>query len=159
MTASVAVDFNQCVDRRLVHRASNASVFLTSIREQNPGVWRVGVQVPRWASGSGAEHRPVPLIHGVEVLRQCGIAVTHTGYGVPLGYGFTIQNIDFTWRGSAGKFPMFGPFEASAYIEVADRYERRGITTGLRLRFSMYSSEGVMSAEGGGLLRCLTPDQ
>lgn len=159
MSVNVAIDFNQCVDRRLVHRSANASVFLTSIRRHPSLLWKLGVQLPRYAAAVGTERQHVPLVYGAEVLRQCGIALTHTGYDIPLEYAFTIQDIDFTWRdGIVAKFPMFGPFEGTATAEVTEHYERRGVTAGLRLRFTLHSPDGP-AAEGGGFLRCFTPQQ
>lgn len=151
--------FNQSVDRRLVHRSSVASVFLTSVRQCADNEWVFGVQVPRvWDSSSRSRASSVPLTYGTEVLRQSGLAVTHTGFAVPLDYAFTIQEISFAWTSTAPSYPLFGPYEAAARMVVVDHVVRRGETSGLRLEFSLLEGDHAV-AHGGGLLRCLPRDQ
>ncbi|MBO9556715.1 AfsA-related hotdog domain-containing protein [Cellulomonas sp.] len=151
--------FDRSVDRRLVHRSSIAGVFLTSVRRQTADVWTLGVQVPRpWPVPPRRHPTTVPLTHGVEVLRQCGLAVAHSGLDIPLDHAFTIQQISFGWSGPAPRYPDFGPYEATARMQLVERLVRRGTTTGLRLAFRLTAATHEV-AVGGGVLRCLPRHQ
>lgn len=95
---------------------------------------------------------------GVEVLRQCGLALAHVGFSVPMDYAFTIQEIAFAWVDNAPTYPDFGPLEAIAQVHVLDHQVRRDETSGLRLQFSL-AVQSQLVATGGGLLRCFSRSQ
>lgn len=157
MSDAAVASFDRGLDRRLVHRTSNASVFLTDVWRKGPASWTLGVQVPRPPFVGQTAVSDVPLPFGVEVLRQCGLAVAHRGYDVPLGHAFTIQDISFAWtRGAAAAYPEYGPFEVLAHLDVIEHLQRREETSGLRVRCRLESDRGVV-ADGGGLLRCMSP--
>lgn len=160
MTDTPTATFDQTVNRRIVHRASNASVLLTSIHRLRSDTWLAGAQIPRARLlGRHSTGRAVPLLFGVEVLRQCGLAVAHAGLGVPLGHSFTMSDLSFAWSGDGvPEYPAFGPIEAEARVEATDVIHRRGEITGIRLRLNLRAEDRDL-AEGGGLLRCLTPAQ
>ncbi|MEU3771901.1 ScbA/BarX family gamma-butyrolactone biosynthesis protein [Streptomyces sp. NPDC032472] len=90
------LSFDQTVPRSLVHRASVAEVFLTDARRVGPGVFRVAAQWPRghglYRPTAEGLHDPVLV---AETIRQAGIYLSHTYYGVPLDHRFVIRDLAF----------------------------------------------------------------
>ena len=73
----------------------------------------------------------------VEVVRQVGLVVSHLGYGIPLDFAFTIQEIEAVWFDAAPQFPTFGPLEMLVTVVVSSVSERKGVTSGMTMNVTL----------------------
>ncbi|WP_079248705.1 ScbA/BarX family gamma-butyrolactone biosynthesis protein [Streptomyces sp. MJM1172] len=85
------------VPREYVHRSSVAEVFLTGYKRIDDNVFLIGGQWPRahtfFTSVDGRSHDPV---QAAETLRQAGLLLCHSEYGVPLKHKMLLWTLDFT---------------------------------------------------------------
>lgn len=156
---SEVLSFDATIDRRAVHRTSNASVFLTSICPAPSGGWELGVQVPPPWLAVRRRTRSVPFLYMCEVLRQCGLAVAHLQLDVPLSYAFTMEDFHLRWDRGQVHYPEYGPFECRATVIVVDIALRRGIASHVTVNVNLFAADGTRFASGGGRLRCTTAQQ
>lgn len=85
------------VPRLAVHRAAIAEVFLTSLTPTaDPDRYLIGAQWPRAHTfyGPDTEGRHDVMIVP-ESLRQSGLLIAHSCYGVPLGHSFVMCDMHF----------------------------------------------------------------
>ncbi|MFF7994378.1 ScbA/BarX family gamma-butyrolactone biosynthesis protein [Kitasatospora xanthocidica] len=87
------------VAKEYVHRACHAEVFLTGSEQLNETTFAVSAQWPRahtfFSTPDGARHDP---IQAAETIRQVGLYLAHTRFGVPLDHKFMMWNLDYTTR-------------------------------------------------------------
>ncbi|MBT2544759.1 hypothetical protein J7E99_29645 [Streptomyces sp. ISL-44] len=85
------------VPKELVHRAAVAEVMLTDWHREDDTHFRVQAQWPRSHSFFVpiAEEYHDPLMI-TETIRQAGVLLSHTEFGVPLGYQFLVREIGLT---------------------------------------------------------------
>ncbi|MCX4545871.1 ScbA/BarX family gamma-butyrolactone biosynthesis protein [Streptomyces sp. NBC_01565] len=85
------------VPREYVHRSSVAEVFLTGYERIDENVYLLHGQWPRahtfFTSVDGASHDPV---QAAETIRQAGLLLCHSEYGVPLKHKMLLWTLDFT---------------------------------------------------------------
>ncbi|MEU9255516.1 ScbA/BarX family gamma-butyrolactone biosynthesis protein [Streptomyces sp. NPDC048270] len=85
------------VPKELVHRAAVAEVMLTGWHREDDTHFRVEAQWPRSHSFfvpiDGEYHDPLMI---TETIRQAGVLLSHTEFGVPLGYQFLVREIGLT---------------------------------------------------------------
>ncbi|WP_369201040.1 ScbA/BarX family gamma-butyrolactone biosynthesis protein [Streptomyces sp. PU-14G] len=82
------------VPREYVHRASLAEVFLTGCEKINDNLFSLTGQWPRahtfFNSPDGRQHSP---LQAAETIRQTGLYLAHSEFGVPLGYHFVMRDL------------------------------------------------------------------
>ncbi|WP_030244597.1 ScbA/BarX family gamma-butyrolactone biosynthesis protein [Streptomyces sp. NRRL S-350] len=87
------------VPKEYVHRACHAEVFLTGSEQLNETTFAVSAQWPRahtfFSTPDGTRHDP---IQAAETIRQAGLYLAHTRFGVPLDHKFMMWNLDYTTR-------------------------------------------------------------
>ncbi|MDH6706533.1 hypothetical protein P3T27_003260 [Kitasatospora sp. MAA19] len=85
------------VAKEYVHRACHAEVFLTGSEQLNETTFSVSAQWPRahtfFSTPDGTRHDP---IQAAETIRQAGLYLAHTRFGVPLDHKFMMWNLDYT---------------------------------------------------------------
>ncbi|MEV7594814.1 ScbA/BarX family gamma-butyrolactone biosynthesis protein [Streptomyces sp. NPDC089922] len=85
------------VPREYVHRRSHAEVFLTGCHRTGPHTFTLTGQWPRahtfFTSPDGTRHDPLQV---GETIRQSGLYLCHTAYGVPLDHHILLWSLDFT---------------------------------------------------------------
>lgn len=149
------LSYQSTVARELVHRAAVSEVFLTDWRHSGPDSFVCAVQWPQrhnFYSIGGVMIDPLMV---VETLRQAGILIAHSGYGIPLEHSFLMQRL--TWRCFPERMTLSdGPVELLARVEVGEiRYRARGVDA-MRVAVE-FVRDGVVCAHGAGWLRCVGP--
>lgn len=147
----------QLVDRRLVHKRSAAEVLLDHVMVDGPTAASFGIRVARSHSSNRNHSGAVPLIAGLEVMRQLGLAIGHLCAQVPLEWAYTLQRAAFAWHDETPAFTPQGTFDADARVNIHDIEERRGLVSRLRASAEVRHA-GRLVATGSGEFRCLPPD-
>lgn len=97
--AGSAPRLTSTVAKEYVHRACHAEVFLTGSEQLNETTFAVSAQWPRahtfFSTPDGTRHDP---IQAAETIRQAGLYLAHTRFGVPLDHKFMMWNLDYTTR-------------------------------------------------------------
>ncbi|MFI9583684.1 ScbA/BarX family gamma-butyrolactone biosynthesis protein [Streptomyces sp. NPDC052236] len=87
------------VPREYVHRASLAEVFLTGCVKTGENTFALTGQWPRahtfFNSSDGRSHDP---LQAGETIRQVGLCLAHSEFGIPLGHHFVMRDISVTAR-------------------------------------------------------------
>jgi hypothetical protein len=126
--------FSRTVPRELVHRASVAEVFVTSLVEQG-GQIAVGVQLPRshpfYGECANSHHDPVAF---VEAGRQASLAVAHQCFQVPVDARFVLRRFELRVHDPAGLAVTDAPCDATLHCQVVRRFTQDGHLCGLHLR-------------------------
>jgi 2-oxo-3-(phosphooxy)propyl 3-oxoalkanoate synthase len=126
--------FSRTVPRELVHRASVAEVFVTSLVEHG-GQIAVGVQLPRshafYGEGDNGHHDPVAF---VEAGRQACLAVAHQCFRVPVDARFVLRRFELRVHDPAGLAVTDAPCDATLHCQVVRRFSHDGHLCGLHLR-------------------------
>ncbi|WP_410537946.1 ScbA/BarX family gamma-butyrolactone biosynthesis protein [Streptomyces sp. KL2] len=145
------------VPREFVHRRAVAEVFLTgrAARLDDKHFSLTG-QWPRahtlFTVEDGTLHHP---LLAAETIRQAGLYLAHSEFGVPLGHAFLLHHLDFTVDREhcrIGSAPTDLTLEATA--DVHRRGSRR-----VRLRMSItIRREDRTVATGGGEFTCIPPE-
>ncbi|MGI9032597.1 MAG: ScbA/BarX family gamma-butyrolactone biosynthesis protein [Acidimicrobiales bacterium] len=127
--------WSQTVRRELVHRAAVSEVLLTSISEAGPNCFVTGAQWPRahvfYGPDRFGRHDSMLV---PESLRQAGIAIAHSGYGVPFDRQFLMGDMWFAVSGGEGLTVGGRPTDVSLRVEFshvrrADGALRRALVT------------------------------
>ncbi|MFD0547795.1 ScbA/BarX family gamma-butyrolactone biosynthesis protein [Streptomyces rectiviolaceus] len=83
--------------REYVHRASLAEVFLTGCRQVDGTRFALTGQWPRahtfFTSRDGLSHDP---LQAAETIRQVGLFLAHSEFGVPLNYQFLLHDMEYS---------------------------------------------------------------
>lgn len=85
------------VPKEYVHRACHAEVFLTGSEQSSDTTFTVTAQWPRahtfFSTPDGTRHDPM---QAAETIRQTGLYLAHTRFGVPLDHRFMMWDLDCT---------------------------------------------------------------
>ncbi|MFF6954718.1 ScbA/BarX family gamma-butyrolactone biosynthesis protein [Streptomyces iakyrus] len=84
------------VPREYVHRSALSEVFLTGCSRLAENRFRLTGQWPRAHSYFSPSARRHDLLQVAETMRQAGLFLAHTEYGVPLGHRFTFWDVSLT---------------------------------------------------------------
>jgi hypothetical protein len=142
-----------------VHKVSAAEVLLTSWQRVDDTHFRVTARWPRNHSlfaplPHGRHGCHDPLI-GTETIRQIGILLGHTEFGVPQGHQFAGLDL-----GIAVEPQHLRTQSAATALDIdvtcTDIRRRGAQLSGLRVN-TVFHREGRVVARGGGSYRCLAP--
>ncbi|MWA07957.1 hypothetical protein E5671_01805 [Streptomyces sp. BA2] len=140
------------VPKEYVHRASLAEVFLTSCENSGGHIFSLTGQWPRahtfFNSPDGRSH---DHLQAVETVRQIGLYLAHTEFGVPLGNHFVMRDI------SATTYPEhmgIGHTPSDLKIETIWTSERRDLLSGVNV--TIRRGDHVV-AVGEGHFTCVSP--
>jgi hypothetical protein len=126
--------FSRTVPRELVHRASVAEVFVTSVVE-HAGRIEVGVQLPRshafYGDTDSGHHDPVAF---VEAGRQASLAVAHQCFLAPAEARFVLRRFELRVHDAAGIAVTGAPCDAVLRCQVVRRFAQGSHLCGLHLR-------------------------
>ncbi|MFE6054847.1 ScbA/BarX family gamma-butyrolactone biosynthesis protein [Kitasatospora sp. NPDC056446] len=99
LATGLAPRLTSTVAKEYVHRACHAEVFLTGSEQLNETTFSVSAQWPRahtfFSTPDGTRHDPM---QAAETIRQAGLYLAHTRFGVPLDHKFMMWNLDYTTR-------------------------------------------------------------
>ncbi|MER7667288.1 ScbA/BarX family gamma-butyrolactone biosynthesis protein [Kitasatospora sp. NPDC096128] len=87
------------VAKEYVHRACHAEVFITGSEPLGDTAFTVTAQWPRahtfFSTPDGTRHDPMIA---AETIRQAGLYLAHTRFGIPLDHKFMMWNLDYVTR-------------------------------------------------------------
>ncbi|PBC76722.1 A-factor biosynthesis hotdog protein [Streptomyces sp. TLI_235] len=148
--------FARTVDRALVHRAVVSEVLLTDCRPVGELDFVLGAQWPR---GHGF-YLPVgdrwydPVLMA-ETVRQAGLVIAHTAFGVPLDRHFLMWDVAFEADPAALAFT--GTPANLSLMATCEDVRRRGTgLAGMRIRVHVLR-DGRALGTATGALSCTTP--
>ncbi len=79
------------VAKELVHFRDEESVLVTDWVRRGPAEFTLAVEWPGSTSGS----RPDPVL-AAQTVRQCGLAISHAEFGVPLDHQSLLRNLNYS---------------------------------------------------------------
>lgn len=133
-----AVDFQQTIPRRLVHRAAVSEVFVTDLNILGEGRFEVGAQWPRrhgfFGPRTPSSHDPMLY---VETCRQAGLLIAHRAYGIPLGYSFLSDHKTYAVD-EAGLATMGRPVDVVLQVSAHEVQYRGKNVSGGRFGFACF---------------------
>lgn len=143
------------VPRELVHRSAVAEVLLTGSTGLGEGRYALTGQWPRahafFTDDSGPRHDPMIA---AETIRQAGLYLAHTAFGVPVSHAFLLRRMDFA---AVAEQLAIGSRPTDIDLEAAlGHVRRRRTSTSVELRFVIRRDHHVV-ATGGGEFVCLAP--
>ncbi|MFD6619281.1 ScbA/BarX family gamma-butyrolactone biosynthesis protein [Streptomyces albidoflavus] len=140
------------VPKEYVHRASLAEVFLTSCEKIDEKTFLLTGQWPRahtfFNSSDGRSH---DHLQAVETVRQVGIFLAHSEFGIPLGHQFVMRDISATTH---PEHLGIGQTPSDLKIETTFTKERRDTVLGVDITIRRH---GHVVATGGGHFTCVSP--
>ncbi|MDI3390592.1 ScbA/BarX family gamma-butyrolactone biosynthesis protein [Streptomyces sp. B-S-A8] len=140
------------VPKEYVHRASLAEVFLTGCEKTDESTFALTGQWPRAHTFfNNPASRSHDHLQAVETIRQIGIFLAHSEFGIPLGYQFVMRDI------SATTYPEYlgiGHTPSDLAIETVFTKERRDTVLGVEI--TIRRDEHVV-AIGSGHFTCVSP--
>jgi hypothetical protein len=151
-----SLSWNQTIDRTLVHRDAIAEVLLTDLIQLSETEYLVGAQWPRshrvYRPDGQGRHDPMLLL---ETVRQAGLAVSHTGFGVGFKERSVMRDVGFELNPDAEPRALTAATNVSIRLTCEQIVRRTG---GLRsmtvvLRFA---ADGVEFAIGTGTIGWLS---
>ncbi|MBX7550433.1 ScbA/BarX family gamma-butyrolactone biosynthesis protein [Streptomyces sp. NPDC004232] len=135
-----SLGFHRTVDRRMVHRASVAEVFVTGMQPTGELTFRSAAQLPLSHGyfndhpGTPAQHDPLLLL---EICRQASIYGAHAQLGIPLETTFMVGDWAIEVRDSAALTVGGTPGELLLSETMTPTYDRRGRITAVRFDIRM----------------------
>ncbi|MEU3571454.1 ScbA/BarX family gamma-butyrolactone biosynthesis protein [Kitasatospora sp. NPDC036755] len=154
--AAPAPRLTSTVAKEYVHRACHAEVFLTGSEELIDGTFAVTAQWPRahtfFSTPDGTRHDP---IQAAETIRQVGLYLAHTRFGVPLDHRFMMWSLDYTTR---PRQLLIGaaPTDLNLEVRLLARPRRSGTTIDFTLETVI--RRGPQPAATGGTRFTTVPD-
>lgn len=153
LTGESRLSWSRTVPRELVHRTSAAEVLLTDVcpsLERN--VFDVAASWPRshptFPRDGGSLHSPLIL---VETVRQLGIYLPLSHYGVPTRFRMLITDLHFRLDPDLEPRATANSTDVSCRAAVSGiRTGADGTVTGLRMEVAMRVGAQVFARAGGG---------
>ncbi|MFI0169540.1 ScbA/BarX family gamma-butyrolactone biosynthesis protein [Streptomyces sp. NPDC017095] len=133
--------FHRTVDRRLVHRASVAEVFVTGMERTGDFTFRSAAQLPlshayfNDHTGTPAVHDPLLLL---EICRQASIYGAHAQLDIPLQTTFMVNDWSITLRHADALLVGPKPGELILGEVMTPTYDRRNRITALRFDITLH---------------------
>lgn len=147
--------FDTTVPRKLVHREAVAEVLLTRWTRRRTGDFRICAQLPRaHAFYQPEQGRADPLLV-METIRQAGLLVAHTGWGIPLDHKFVMRGVSFTVDSSALRL-RDRPVDLQLLVRTRDPRVRPGHASTLAVEAELHR-DGRRVGHGSGSLGALPP--
>ncbi|GAA2708827.1 MULTISPECIES: ScbA/BarX family gamma-butyrolactone biosynthesis protein [Streptomyces] len=158
-TTTTAYDraaYDQTVPRQFVHRSALSEVFLTGSAGLGEGTYLVSAQWPRAHSFFTLERnrRHDPMLVA-ETVRQTGLLIAHTEYGVPLGHNFLMWDLSYDIE-EEGLHIDGAPSEVTAVATSHDVRMRGTQLAGMRLRIELFR-DGRRIGGGGTSFHVTSP--
>ncbi|MBK3582101.1 hypothetical protein JHN63_51925, partial [Streptomyces sp. MBT65] len=149
------MSLTRTVPKEFVHRASVAEVLLTDWHRTGQDRFTVSAQWPRAHSFfTPINGRHDPLI-AAETIRQSGLLLAHTEYGVPLDHNFVMHDLTLTLD-PAHLHVGTAPAALTIDVTCSDITRRRGRTAALRYT-STLRRDGHTLARADASCTCTPP--
>ncbi|AXB46546.1 hypothetical protein A4R43_32240 [Amycolatopsis albispora] len=148
--------FDQTIPRALVHRAAVSEVFLTDLCTLGDTEFQVGAQWPRGHSFFSLlrpdHHDPMLM---AETIRQAGLLIAHSEFGVALDWKFIVHRQSFS-LGSDGLRLGARPAHIVLAVTSHDHKRRGKRIAGGRLEVGCYR-DGERIGSGGAVWSAVSP--
>jgi hypothetical protein len=149
------LNWSRPLPEELVHRSSKSEVFITSVSCDGDDAFLLAA---RWPSDHPFYHpdetgRHDPMLIA-ETMRQSGIVVAHTGYGVPLGIQFIMADISFYLINAAALIVGKDHPGLVVSLSCSEVVRRGGMLRRARFHVGLLR-DGARFAYGSGLLFCV----
>lgn len=148
--------FDRTVNRGLVHRSAVSDVLLTDWRSIGDSDHLLGAQWPRGHSFylpiAGRWYDPVLM---AETIRQAGLLIAHSAYGVPQDTRFLLGKLGYTVE-PAGLAHDGAPANLSLLVTCTDVRTLRSALRGMRIRVHVLR-DGRQLGAGDGEFTCASP--
>ncbi|WP_344530990.1 ScbA/BarX family gamma-butyrolactone biosynthesis protein, partial [Streptomyces rectiviolaceus] len=145
------------VPREYVHRAAHAEVFLTGCRRLDGGDrFALTGQWPRahtfFTDADGTRHDPT---QAAETIRQVGLLLAHSEFGVPLGHQFLLRDMEYSVSPENLDIGA-GPSELTLQAICTDVKWRGSRVTQFAMAITI-ERDGRPTAGGSGHFTCIAP--
>ena len=150
---TIELSYESTVSRHFVHRAAVAEVLLTDWKNAGDDAFVCAAQWPRSHTLQRSNSQSFDPLLIAETIRQCGILLTHVGYGVPLDTSFLMRRLLFSCVPERLR-ATGGPLDLVVEISVRDLQRRGRRVGGMRIDAVLRSGDASI-AEGSGWLRCI----
>ncbi|WP_079107118.1 ScbA/BarX family gamma-butyrolactone biosynthesis protein [Streptomyces sp. NRRL S-1521] len=144
------------VPREYVHRAGHAEVFLTGCRRLEGDRFALTGQWPRahtfFTDADGTRHDPT---QAAETIRQVGLLLAHSEFGVPLGHQFLLRDMEYSVSLDELEIGA-GPSELTLQAVCTDVKWRGERVTQFAMAITI-ERDGRHVADGSGHFSCLAP--
>ncbi|MFF4737884.1 ScbA/BarX family gamma-butyrolactone biosynthesis protein [Streptomyces sp. NPDC001262] len=122
--SAVPEEVPRLVPKELVHLKDQSGVLVTGWTRPSPEVFLVGAEWPGEPEGPGGARPAAGTAAGL--VRQCGLAVSHAAFGVPLEYQSLLKRLNCTLTGPApewrdGRTPVTVELNCSQMIRRGGR--------------------------------------
>ncbi|GAB2762006.1 ScbA/BarX family gamma-butyrolactone biosynthesis protein [Amycolatopsis magusensis] len=150
------VMFDRTIPRALVHRAAVSEVFLTDLCALDDTEFQVGAQWPRGHSFFSLlrpdYHDPLLM---AETIRQAGLLIAHSEFGVALDWKFIVHRQSFS-LGSDGLRLGARPADIVLAVTCHDLKRRGKRVAGGHLELNCYR-DGERIGSGGAVWSAVSP--
>ncbi|MGI5439977.1 ScbA/BarX family gamma-butyrolactone biosynthesis protein [Streptomyces shenzhenensis] len=143
------------VPKEYVHRASIAEVMLTDWKRDADGHFTVAAQWPRGHSFFTAVQGCHDPLIAAETIRQAGILLCHTEFGVPLDHHFLLSKLRVSVL-PARLLIGSAPAGIDLHMVFSDTRQHRGRLTSGRLE-TILRRDGRAVATGSAAFTCASP--
>lgn len=144
------------VPREYVHRAAHAEVFLTGCRRLDGDRFALTGQWPRahtfFTDAEGKRHDPT---QAAETIRQVGLLLAHSEFGVPLGHQFLLRDMEYSVSPDNLDIGT-GPSELTLQAICTDVKWRGSRVTQFAMAITI-ERDGRPAASGSGHFTCIAP--
>lgn len=148
--------FSQTVPRHYVHKRTVSEVLLTHWRPLRDGSFLVAAQWPRghglYGPANGVWHDPMLI---VETVRQAGLLLSHTEFGVPIGHQFIMKEVSYTVDPD-GLVIEDHPAELCFRFARDEIRRRYGTAAGMRLTAELFR-DSLRIGSADVAFRCISP--
>lgn len=151
-----ALSRNRCVDRRLVHRASIAEVFLTDWQMVSGGL-RIAAQLPHAHVLMDDSLCELALL--VEVARQSAILAAHEIYDVPYDNAFVFKTLDTRLGDGVADTLGNEPIDLDVSLKAEVITNKRAKPIGYLFNVTVSTIQGALLVRASGAMSALTVKQ
>ncbi|MCY0942893.1 ScbA/BarX family gamma-butyrolactone biosynthesis protein [Streptomyces antarcticus] len=142
-------DLTSTVAREYVHRAAVSEVFLTGWAKTGTDTFTVSAQWPRshsFYTPSHDMHDPMLLC---ETIRQCGMLLSHTEYGLPFGHNIGWSRVQYALNPQAMRIAA-KPADITLHVTCSDIRSRRSLPTSMTMHIEAVRDDSLLAVASIG---------
>jgi 2-oxo-3-(phosphooxy)propyl 3-oxoalkanoate synthase len=154
--AETTLHWDHTIDRALVHRNSIAEVLLTDLIRLSETELLVAAQWPRshrvFRPDQHGRHDPMLIL---ESIRQTGLAVSHSAFGVGLGQQSLMRDVSFVLDQRTEPRALLAATDLAISVRCRDLISRAGRLRGMTVELA-FAADGLPFATGQGTVRWIS---
>ncbi|MFI5621315.1 ScbA/BarX family gamma-butyrolactone biosynthesis protein [Streptomyces sp. NPDC051567] len=137
------------VPREYVHRAALSEVFLTGWEHTGTDAFTVSAQWPRSHGFYAPEHDMHDPLLLCETIRQCGLLLSHTGYGLPLGHHIGWTRLQYALNPQAMRIAT-KPAEITLHVTCSDVRRHRSVPSSMVMHIEAVRDKSLLAVASIG---------